>query len=50
MEPEDPTKKSPEDCREERRDVTREELYALVWAEPMLKVAEKFAVSSSYVT
>lgn len=29
--------------------VTREELYALVWSEPMLKVAERFDVSSSYM-
>lgn len=27
----------------------REELYALVWAEPMLKVAARFGVSSSYM-
>jgi hypothetical protein len=30
--------------------VTRDRLYALVWAEPMLKVAAKFGVSSSYMT
>lgn len=29
--------------------VTREALYALVWAEPMLKVGERFGVSSSYL-
>lgn len=29
--------------------LTREALYALVWAEPMLKVAAKFDVSSSYM-
>lgn len=29
--------------------VTRDELYALVWAEPMLKVAERYGVSSSYL-
>lgn len=29
--------------------VTREELYALVWTEPMLKVATRFSVSSSYM-
>jgi hypothetical protein len=29
--------------------VGREELYALVWAEPMLKVAARFSVSSSYM-
>lgn len=31
------------------RVVTREELFALVWAEPMLKVAKQFGVSSSYM-
>jgi hypothetical protein len=29
--------------------VTRQELFALVWAEPMLKVAKQFGVSSSYM-
>ncbi len=29
--------------------VTREALYALVWSEPMLKVAARFGVSSSYL-
>ncbi len=29
--------------------VSREELYILVWAEPMLKVAKQFGVSSSYM-
>ena len=29
--------------------VTREELYALVWSEPMLKVAARYNVSSSYM-
>lgn len=29
--------------------VTREELYALVWAEPMVKVAAKFSVSSHHM-
>ena len=29
--------------------VTRESLYTLVWAEPMLKVAARFGVSSSYM-
>lgn len=29
--------------------VTREELYELVWSKPMLKVAEHFQVSSSYL-
>jgi len=34
---------------EERVTLSREALYELVWAEPMLKVAEKFGVSSSYL-
>ncbi len=29
--------------------LTREELYTLVWAEPMLKIAARFDVSSSYM-
>jgi hypothetical protein len=29
--------------------VTREELYALVWSQPMTKVCEQFGVSSSYM-
>jgi hypothetical protein len=29
--------------------ISREELYKLVWAEPMLKVAKQFGVSSSYM-
>jgi len=29
--------------------VTREDLYALAWQEPMLRVAERFGVSSSYL-
>lgn len=29
--------------------VTREELYALVWSQPMTKVCERFGVSSSYM-
>jgi hypothetical protein len=29
--------------------VTREALYALVWSEPMLKVAARYDVSSSYM-
>ena len=29
--------------------LTREALYALVWAEPMLKVAARYNVSSSYM-
>lgn len=29
--------------------VTREELYELVWSQPMIRVAEKFEVSGSYL-
>jgi hypothetical protein len=29
--------------------VSREELYELVWSTPMIKVAEKFTVSGSYM-
>jgi hypothetical protein len=29
--------------------VTREELYELVWSTPMIRVAEKFEVSGSYL-
>lgn len=29
--------------------VTRQELYDLVWAKPMTKVAEEFGVSGSYM-
>ena len=29
--------------------VTREELYELVWLTPMIRVAEKFEVSGSYL-
>jgi hypothetical protein len=50
MEPEDRSDQSSlEDRKEDRPDVTREELYGLVWAEPMLKVAARFDVSSSYM-
>jgi hypothetical protein len=31
------------------RVISREELYQLVWAEPMLQVAAQFGVSSSYM-
>jgi hypothetical protein len=31
------------------KQITREALYALVWAKPMLRVAENFGVSSSYL-
>jgi hypothetical protein len=33
----------------QQQHVTREELYALVWSEPMVRVAERFDVSSSYM-
>jgi hypothetical protein len=49
MELEDLIKKSPDVGADERGDVTREELYTLVWDEPMLKVAATFEVSSSYM-
>jgi hypothetical protein len=42
MEPEKPNKKTPEQRREERGDIAREELYALVWAEP-LRIQPEFA-------
>jgi hypothetical protein len=29
--------------------LTREELYTLVWSEPMLKVSARYGVSSSYM-
>jgi hypothetical protein len=32
------------------KSVTRQELYDLAWQEPMLRVAERFGVSSSYLT
>jgi hypothetical protein len=38
-----------DEAREKRPDVTREMLYQQVWAEPMLKVAARFKVSSSYM-
>jgi len=31
------------------KSLTREALYDLVWSEPMLKVAGRFVVSSSYL-
>lgn len=50
MEPENHQDKGPvERTTEEFADVTREELCGLVWAEPMLKVAARFGVSSSYM-
>ena len=50
MESEDRSNESSlEESREERADVTREELYALVWAQPMIKLATQFDVSSSYM-
>ncbi|MGB5472429.1 MAG: hypothetical protein WBQ78_03000 [Gammaproteobacteria bacterium] len=42
-------KHSPPDPTQDDSKVTREALYALVWAEPMLKVAARFGVSSSYM-
>ena len=35
--------------RKETNVITREELYELVWSTPMIKVAEKFEVSGSYL-
>jgi hypothetical protein len=35
--------------RKETNVITREELYELVWSTPMIKVAEKFDVSGSYL-
>src|ERR1700761_9384043 len=32
------------------KDVTRDELYAMVWQEPMLRIGERFGVSSSFLT
>jgi hypothetical protein len=50
MEPEDRSdERSLQDRREDRADVTREALYGLVWAEPMIKLAARFDVSSSYM-
>lgn len=40
---------NPESAAEQDPIVTREDLYAQVWAEPMLKVAARFGVSSSYM-
>jgi len=40
---------SPPDLPQVDSTVTREALYELVWAEPMLKVAARFSVSSSYM-
>ncbi|MBV8666303.1 MAG: hypothetical protein JO269_07455 [Burkholderiaceae bacterium] len=37
------------DDADAKRDVTRDELYSLVWREPMLRVANRFGVSSSYM-
>jgi len=42
MEPAEPNKKTPEQRREEREDVTREELYALVWAARCCCVAQQY--------
>lgn len=32
------------------QELTRDELYAMVWREPMLRIGERFGVSSSYLT
>jgi len=40
---------SPPDLPQVESTVTREALYELVWAEPMLRVAARFGVSSSYM-
>lgn len=37
------------DAKSAREPLTREDLYALVWSEPMLKVAARYGVSSSYM-
>lgn len=29
--------------------ISREDLYGLVWSEPMIKVAKRFGVSNSYM-
>jgi hypothetical protein len=50
MNPDDRSDDSSRDERkEDRADVTRETLYELVWAEPMLKVTMRLRVSSSYM-
>jgi len=41
---------TPSDPSQVDSTVTREALYELVWAEPMLKVAARFGVSSSYMS
>lgn len=38
-----------EECLSTQAPVTREQLYELVWSKPMLRVAEDFGVSSSYM-
>lgn len=48
MNPRD-SENSPPDPPHSDSTVTREALYELVWAEPMLKVAARFGVSSSYM-
>ena len=49
MEPEEPITKIAEEREQELADVSREALYALVWADPMLRIGKKFGVSSSYL-
>lgn len=48
MQPED-NEHTPSDIPQDDSTVTREALYELVWAEPMLRVASRFGVSSSYM-
>lgn len=49
MPKDDPTLAVPAPSPTVQEPLTREALYALVWAEPMLKVAIRFGVSSSYM-
>jgi len=37
-------------AKHERREVSREQLYASVWAEPMSAAAKKYGVSSSFLS
>ena len=40
---------SPTDASRAAERLSREQLYELVWREPMLRVGERFGVSSSYL-
>src|SRR5690349_12425271 len=40
---------APEVCGSQTASLTREELYELVWKEPMLRIGERMGVSSSYM-